>query len=345
MKIRIQTPWTGRLRLLPVIGCFVLLAGSAWAEQSPEDARLHFQRGRDFEAAGNLAGALAEYQMAMELRPTFRLHQYMGRVCRGMGRFRVALEHYQTFLREGEGSLDDTEAGEAREAISELMGNLASLQVLVDEGTTIFVNGENLGVSPMAEELHLDPGMHRVQLRLEGHQDYDERFELSPGEARTLQVTLQPLPETSDPVPDGPTDPTPADVAGGGVVETGNPDEGGRRSVSAAIFWAVAGVSAVMLVSGAVVGGVALSGRNEYDELNRSDRSVDEDGRMDQLEDRVPSMSLAADVLLFTGAAGVLAAIILVFFTDFGSGDSEPAARVVPTVTSSGVGLTLGGAF
>ena len=332
---------------LSCIFSITMVAGTAWAEGSPEDARVHFQRGRELEAAGNLMGALAEYQTAMELRPTFRLHRHMGRVCRGMGRYREALEHFQTFLREGEGSLNAAEGGETQEALTEVRRNLASVQVVATQGASVFVDGVRVGNTPLNEAILVDPGAHRLELRLDGHQDFDERFEVAAGDERIFELSLAPLAEPEDREPVAPETTEPVERSLGVEMDVGTdpPVDGGRRYHRASYFWALLGVSAAMLVAGAVVGGVALSDSNEYEDLNRPTRTIEEDGRMDELESSIRSFSIAADVLLFTGAAGAVATIILAFFTDFGGERTESAARGAPTVTPGGAGLSVGGVF
>ena len=331
-----------RWMLALVVGSLMFPA-FAGAEQSPEEARQHFQRGRDLEAAGNLAGALAEYQLAMELRPTFRLRSHMGRVCFGMGRFRDSLEHYQAFLREGGERLDAADEREAQEAVTEILVTVATLRVTAEEGATVLVDGVVVGETPMNEASLLDPGSHRIELRLEGFVNYSEQLEMGPGEERTLDVTLESLPEVPEPDSIQPVTPDPV-VEGGTEEAVGTPDE--RRYIDRAAFWATMSVSAAMIVAGAVVGILAITRRNEYDDLNQSDRTDAQDERMQHLSDNlVPSMSLAADILLFTGAAGAVAAIIMAFFTDFSGESGESAARVSPLVTAGGAGLMLGGVF
>ncbi len=319
-----------------------LWPSTARSEGAPEDARLHFERGRELEAAGNLAAALAEFQMAMELRPTFRLRRHMGRVCFGMGRFRDSLEHYQVLLREGGERLDATERREAQEAVAEILVTLATLRVVAEDGAVVHVDGVLVGQTPMPEPARLDPGAHRVEVRLDEHRDYVEQLELGPGEERILEVTLEPLPEQPDPGPVEPVAPVPVGPEHG---EGESPEED-RRPVHRAAFWATMGVSAAMLVAGAVFGVLAIAELNEYDDLNQPDRTDEQDTRMDHLrEDLIPSLSVAADVLIFTGAAGAVAAIVLAFFTDFDGDASEERARLTPSVTPGGAVLTLGGVF
>lgn len=110
--------------VLPAL--LLLTARAAGAEEATDEARRRFDRGAELEAAGDLAGALEAYQQADELRPTFRLHRHMGRVCLGLGRYDEAARHLELFLREGGDRLDAEERGEAEAGLAEARAHLAT---------------------------------------------------------------------------------------------------------------------------------------------------------------------------------------------------------------------------
>ena len=122
-RLRRSSLWSATWRFASLSIGIACAATSAAGEQAWDEARVHYERGRDLEDEGNLTGALSELQRAMELRPTFRLHRHMGRVCRGLARYREAYEHYQTFL---DGMFEKKNAGrgqrfeEEREALGAL---------------------------------------------------------------------------------------------------------------------------------------------------------------------------------------------------------------------------------
>lgn len=331
----------------------VVTAASPAVAEEEDQARHHFQRGRDLEEGGDLAGALAEFQRAMELRPTFRLHRYMGRVCRGMGRLRVALDHYQAFLREGRGQLDPEERQEAAVAVAEIIGQLASLTITTVEGALVLVDGGLVGRAPLAEPVRLDPGAHLVEARLEGHVDARNQLDLAPGEELSLELDLAPRPATDQP-------PEPASAGAETVPEPGMPENEDasdlrlvpgehagedRRRVHRGWFWAAFGLSAALLAAGGITGVMALVAQGEYDDLNRADRTDDDHQRLLDARDRVETLGPATDALLGIGAAAAVAALVLAFFTDFDGEPSPGTARLAPTIAPDGAVLSLMGAF
>ena len=341
------------LRARRVIGLLVVATGMLCiarpAEAEQEDpARQHFERGRALEEQGDLAGALAELQQAMELRPTFRLHRYMGRVCRGMGRLRESLDHYQTFLRDGHGVLDRDEQQEAETAVTELLGQLARLTVTTADGAQVLVDGTPVGTAPLAEPVRLDPGPHNIEVRLEGHGEVRRQVTMVQGEALTVELTPEPL-GTADRPPDAANvEPRVEPERVGSEVATdlrlvsvaGETQD--RRRVHRAWFWSMLSTSVSLLLTGGVTGVVALLAQDECDSLNRTDRNDDEDQRLIEARDAVEVMAPTTDVLLGVGAATAVVALVLAFFTDF---HGDAGVQLVPSASADSAALVLAGGF
>jgi hypothetical protein len=108
----------------------------------------------------------------------------------------------------------------------------------------LFLDNEEIGISPLLDPLHLGPGAHVLVVRLDGFREAQVTFELQPAELRTLTVTLEPL--ATEPVPAGPAG---APGGGGGEEE----EEGGV--LSSWWFWTIIGV---VVVGGAATATVLL---------------------------------------------------------------------------------------
>jgi serine/threonine-protein kinase len=63
------------------------------------------------------------------------------------------------------------------------------------EGAEVFFNGERRGVTPF--ELRIQPGDHMVKLKLQGHEDWQQRFRIEAGKEYPVRVDLMPLPGES----------------------------------------------------------------------------------------------------------------------------------------------------
>jgi len=109
----------------------------------------------------------------------------------------------------------------------------------------------------------------------------------------------------------------------------------GRPNVLA---WALAGVAAACLASGAVSGGLALRDQDELDGMERFDPDLAE------MEDRVYAEAVAADVLLAVGGATAVASLVL--FLVGGDDDGKAAAvSAAPLLGKRSGGATVGWRF
>ena len=90
------------------------------------------------------------------------------------------------------------------------------------EGATIFVDGEEVGVSPI--ELALEPGEHTIEARKDGFLPSKRRVTAVSGVEDPWQFTLTPKPNTEIDIPPPPKDhlyPTGLGLLGGGAVFLG----------------------------------------------------------------------------------------------------------------------------
>lgn len=108
-------------RVLIAIGLMVCLSVPAAAEKTPAEvltqARVHFERGSAFHAAGDYARAATEYRAAYALYPSPELLFNLGQVARLGGDRKAAVEYYRRYLNaEPEGRASE----EARKHIEDL---------------------------------------------------------------------------------------------------------------------------------------------------------------------------------------------------------------------------------
>jgi hypothetical protein len=317
------------------------LAPRASAEEAWDEARQHYERGRSLEAEGNLADALQEYQRAQELRPTFRLHLPQGRVCRGLGRYREALEHFQTFLREGGEVINAAERDETTAAIAELEARVSRIDVRTIDGATISIDGVDLGTAPLSGPVVLDPGSHRIDVRLDGRRTASRELLLERGQMGTVEIDLEAEPASSlvvtpppagpEPLGEGPTEVAPEPerepVSGDGARR-------GRRRVHRAWFWSLLALSTAALAGGVVFGALAVGSQGDFDDLDVPGRSAAQEAELQRVRDRGYRYANGADAMIFSGIGLGLATLVLGFFTDFrGEVDGGPALIPAGTPT------------
>lgn len=336
------------LRIAALISLsFFLSASTARAEDAADDARTHFDRGRTLEAEGNLAEALSEYERAMELRPTFRLRRFIGRVCRGLGRYSEAIEHFQLFLSEGAGFLDAEEQREAQETLAGLRARVCSLRIETNEGATLLLDGRDVGRAPLAEALILEPGVLQLEVRLEGYVSAARELVLEPGGTLAVVLVLEAAPPPVTPEPEVEPTPDPIPEVEPEVPEAAPTEEPrSRRSVHRGWFWSTLALGTSMLISGGIMAGLALNRHQFCEDNDVVGRSWQTELQLQEARSDGRSYAVAADVLLFSGGAVAITAIVLAFFTNFGgSEESSDTPTVAPAPVPGGAVLMVRGAL
>jgi hypothetical protein len=218
-------------------------------------------------------------------------------------------------------------------------------------GAEIRVDGEVVGTTPLPSPVTVDAARHVVEATLAGYLPARQEVVMTP--LASIDVVLA---MAAEPVAESQTRTT---------AEAG-PDEGGSVVAHAEIptgavgedpgidqawFWSLAGTAAAMGIGGAIAGGVAVSWETDLQSLGTrcqgGDLAACDDGRekLGQHDDA----QLAANVLLFGGAALAVTVAVLAFFTDFDFGGEAPPALLTasPAVDASGtpVGASLGVVF
>lgn len=287
------------------------VAAPVGAEEAADLAREHYSRGRQLENEGDFAHALESYQLAQRARPVYRMHRHLGRVLRGLGRYREALVHYRAFLDEGGDRIDPEDREEAIAAIADLETRVAFLRIEAPEGATVMLDGTEVGQAPFAEPVIAEPGSLRIVVHLEGYQDLTIEIETRGGGTHDVRAVLEPL-AAEEPLPSEPLPGVTPEIPGSTAASSAD-----RRRLDRRLFWSMAGLATAALATGAVLGVLALVEQESFDDLNDPHREPSEDAALEASQHRGLGYSVAADVLFGVGAAFAAAALVIAFFTDF----------------------------
>jgi tetratricopeptide (TPR) repeat protein len=156
-----------------------------------------------------------------------------------------------------------------------------------------------------------------------------------------LEQQRKDQPPEEPPVPEeqppglAPTPPIAAPVAPEPKPEPPPPPKRGRRRLKPIYFWTGVGVTAALLLTGTITGGMALSKSSEF-----NDESTPY-GDLQDLKDSGESLRTAANVTFGLSLATAVGTAVLYFFTDFSG--KETAVSAAPT--SGGGMVTVGGSF
>jgi len=260
-----------------------------------EQARADFERGAALYRAGDFRAALAAFEAAQARAPAPQALFNIARCQERLGQLADAVDSYTAYLA-AEPDAPDRAAVTAR--IEELRARLpleASLRISVEPPSTVSVDGEPAGTSPVS--VSLNPGTHRIRAAQEGYQALERDVELAPGGRVQLELSLVPL------VPVATTERAPEAAVRDTVAPL--PKTQPRRWT-----WVATGLAAASLAAGITFG---VSAHQAQDTLkDGTPRSPDQ---VQQIYDTAVARSNAANA--FYAAAGVAgAAAITLFFLE-----------------------------
>jgi hypothetical protein len=334
-----------------------LLPGAAGAQEETEDrtraeAQEVFERAVLLMQNENWEIARAEFQRSVDLFPTRSALFDLAMCEKALHHYRISLQRFQEWQERYSASAPEEEQVLVEQEVDELVQFLGTLVIATEPaGAEIRVDGEVVGTTPLPSPVTVDAARHVVEATLAGYLPARQEVVMTP--LASIDVVLA---MAAEPVAESQTRTT---------AEAG-PDEGGSVVAHAEIptgavgedpgidqawFWSLAGTAAAMGIGGAIAGGVAVSWETDLQSLGTrcqgGDLAACDDGRekLGQHDDA----QLAANVLLFGGAALAVTVAVLAFFTDFDFGGEAPPALLTasPAVDASGtpVGASLGVVF
>jgi hypothetical protein len=320
--------------LAPILAMTILsLAGlpAARAEENPKKAaKVQFELGVKLFHEGKHEQASIAFDRAYELRPHFKLLWNIGQVENELGHYAAALVAYTRYLEEGGKKVPKKRGAKAREEIERLRNLVGTLVVSCPvEGAKVKVNNEARGVTPLEGPLYLDIGKHEVIVARGREELFREVVTVAGGKEVRVEVEDAPAPAAEEPA---------AEPAAEETTEEPADEEKPKRIWT----WVAGGVGVAAGITGAILGGVALSKKNTLmDECG--DGGCPESRKSDR--DEVNSLALGADIMYAVAAVGVAAGVVLFFVEPKLGGEREEEVAVTPTAFEHGGGIAVSGRF
>jgi len=227
-----------------------------------------------------------------------------------MGDLEKALDHLKRYL-EADPDTEDRPTLLTKVAFIESRIAATGIKVTCSEAeATVYVDGREVGKTPIAEVLPLAVGAHKVQISKKGFNDFLISVAISSGQTTPVDAVLKP----------GVAGPAPVVEARDeeGETETPGVKEGGVEALDV-VPWVIAGVGAAAAVVGlGVVGGMALANDNH-------------------------DQAVIADIIGWPGvalaAAGTIWGIVRLTSSEREVDPAEVSAMVVPLIGDRTAGL------
>jgi hypothetical protein len=311
----------------------VLMAGSALAQTPPapsvsaptaSDARTHFERGVTFYAEGDYPAALVEFKRAYSLAPAWQVLFDIGQSYFQIHDYARALTTLQEFVEEGQDRIPDERRQLVDSEHADLVNRVGHAAIASNvAGATVTIDGEVVGVTPLAEPVLVSVGIRKVVVTSPGGEPVEQAAAVSAGETLDLRFDFaKPPPSAPSPAAAPPLALRPARPA---------PAPGRNRGPAIAAI----SVGAASAVVGAVFGALALHEKSALDAecigkacVAGSQRDIDAVGR----DGTISTIAF--------GVAGVGAALGLVLWVTVGGGSTaSPDGKALPSTPVARVRL------
>ncbi len=336
---------------IAVTAPLVTEAQAPTAEQTAT-AREAYGRGQAAYEAGNFVDAESAFNEAYAAVPNPLVLMGIAHAREGQGNGAGAVEAFERYLA---ASPDAADAAEVRAKITELRAAPATLVITsTPAGAAISVDG-NASSEVTPAEIQTPAGAHVITLTLDGHVtqavNVDAPFATRVPVTGTLTAATATTTATTDATDAGDAETGDADVGETDtgdetVVETGDlgddlslggvgdydledPEEEGPG----AGVWVATGIAGAALVTGTVLGFMALNAEAEFDDMPSEETA-----------DRGERLSLFADIAFGVAAAGTLTAVVLFIAGKNRSSDDDEMERaklqLAPVMSRRGGGVS-----
>jgi hypothetical protein len=267
--------------------------GRAPAEERALEARTRYERALQLYNDGAAEGALAEFERAYQLSPTYRLLYNIALIRLQLNDYAQALKAFQEYLAEGGAEVPSVRRSEVERHLATLKTKVGRVEVSSHaRGADVLVDDVVVGRVPLTDPLVLNPGRRRITIARGG---LSSTTVVTVAGQDHLKVDLgleAPKSQASAHI-NAPASRAPAYVA-----------------------W---GITGALAVGTAVAGVIALDAMSDLDDERR--RIPTTRARLDQAESKMNLRAAVTDIL---AGATILAGGAALYFT-FNKPSSEPA--------------------
>jgi hypothetical protein len=190
-------PLTRWLLVLCLTSAPLALAQTAAAKKEAaskkNEAADHYKKGVALFKEGDFASALAEFKAAYTAMPGFEVLYNIGLTERRLFKYGQAVKTLNRYLAEGGKKVPADRRDSVESELSQIRALTSTVTVKVEGAPAkVFVDGEEVGESPLPEAVLLGPGRHVIRATRDGEPDAEESFELASGSTREVSLVLKP---------------------------------------------------------------------------------------------------------------------------------------------------------
>lgn len=204
------------------------------------------------------------------------------------------------------------------------------------EGAAVFLDGKQIGTTPLADAVSLAVGKHVLALHASDREDFEHAIDVRPGDRQILDIVL--AAKSPPVVAPEPPPPPPAPALSLATTEhsTTEPSAPKSRALKIVTWFSLAGAVAAAAVAGtylAILTGQHSDFQKSNDLYAQYGRPQDDAKRKGILDDMNRSSSIA--IVCGIGAGALAATAIVSYLVDSGSKAGESSVAVSP----AGIGV------
>jgi hypothetical protein len=161
-----------------------------------KEARKHFDRAMELIDDGQVAEAAIEFKRSYDLRPHYAVLYNLGQAYIELAKPVEALDALQRYLKEGGKNIKPDRRAEVERDIARQEIRIATLDIKVSpEGATVRVDDAEIGKAPLPSPVSVGIGEHVVSATADGHEPATTKVAVAGEDRKTVELTLNPIPE------------------------------------------------------------------------------------------------------------------------------------------------------
>ena len=168
-------------------------SSGATKEPSAKDkAAVFAKEGAQAAASGEWDDAYADYAIAWSIDPSWEIAAALGRAAYKTKHYAESIQRLQFYLREAPAAkVSAKDRTEAEAFIQDAKSKTGLITIKGPDGGDVLIDGTEVGKTPLAEPLIVDPGSHKIEVR-RGAQGETKTAEIVAGGKIDLDFTPKP---------------------------------------------------------------------------------------------------------------------------------------------------------
>lgn len=155
-------------------------------------AKAEYEAGKILYQDGDHANALLKFQRAYELSNDPRLLWNVAACEKNLRRYTRVLAAVEKYQKEGGALLTEQDRSDADELVKTVRTLVSTLHVKVDEpGADVFVDGEKIGQTPLADGRLVDVGARKIRITKAGFKPFEKTEQVAGASEITITAKLE----------------------------------------------------------------------------------------------------------------------------------------------------------